>query len=85
MKYMKIEVETDELGESNLDEIVAELDKRGYRKVGWIGCRNPNLITTNTKGFYTDHAISFWSCFGDLPLTTLAELRSMNIETLKEM
>ena len=29
MKNMKIKVETDELGESNLDEIVEELERLG--------------------------------------------------------
>lgn len=80
---LKIPVEINEQGESTLDEIMAELEKRGYKKVGWIGYRKPSFITTNTKGFYTDHGVELWLMFGSD--TTLAELRSMNIETLKEM
>ena len=75
MNFKNMKIEINEV--QPLDEVVAELGKRGYGKVGWIGYRNPSLITTNTKGFYTDHAISFWSCFGDFPLTTLAELKEI--------
>ena len=70
-KNMKIPVE------NNLDEIVGELERLGYKKAGWIGYRNTSFITTCKLGFYTDHAISFWSVFGDSPLTTLAELKEM--------
>lgn len=70
-KNMKIQVE------NNLDEIVGELESKGYQKKGWVGYRNVSFITTSKLGFYTDHAASFWSCFGDSPLTTLAELKEM--------
>lgn len=72
-KNMKIEINKDQ----PLDDVVMELEKKGYKKTGWIGYRNPSFITTNSQGFYTDHAISFWSVFGDSPLTTLAELKEM--------
>jgi len=54
-----------------------ELERIGFKKAGWIGYRNVSFITTSKLGFYTDHAISFWSVFGDSPLTTLAELKEM--------
>ena len=78
-KNMKIKVE------NNLDEIVAELERLGYKKVGWIGYRNTYFITTNTKGQFTDHAVSLINCFAYCELTTLAELKSMSIDCLKEM
>ena len=71
LKNMKIPVE------NNLDEIVAELKRLGFKKTGWIGYKNVSFITTSKMGFYTDHAVSFWSCFGDSSLTTLAELKEM--------
>ena len=70
---MKIEVNEDQ----PLDEIVAELERLGFKKTGWIGYKNVSFITTSKLGFYTDHAVSFWSCFGDSPLTTIAELKEM--------
>ena len=72
-KNMKIEINQ----EQPLDEVVRELERLGYKKDGWIGYRNVSFITTSKLGFYTDHAISFWSVFGDSPLTTLAELKEM--------
>nr|DAN04637.1 MAG TPA: hypothetical protein [Caudoviricetes sp.] len=63
--------------EQPLDEVVRELERLGYKKDGWIGYRNTSFITTCKLGFYTDHAISFWSVFGDSPLTTLTELKEM--------
>ncbi len=63
--------------EQPLDEVVRELNRLGYKKDGWIGYRNTSFITTCKLGFYTDHAISFWSVFGDSPLTTLTELKEM--------
>ena len=72
-KNMKIEINKDQ----TLNEVVNELERLGYKKAGWIGYRNTSFITTCKLGFYTDHAISFWSVFGDSPLTTLAELKEM--------
>ena len=72
-KNMKIEINK----EQPLNEVVMELERIGFKKAGWIGYRNVSFITTSKLGFYTDHAISFWSVFGDSPLTTLAELKEM--------
>ena len=63
--------------EQKIGDVVRELERMGYKKAGWIGYRNTSFITTCKLGFYTDHAISFWSVFGDSPLTTLAELKEM--------
>ena len=68
-RNMKIKVE------NNLNEIVGELERLVYKKTGWIGYKNPSFITTNTKGFYTDHGVEFWLMFGND--TTLAELKDM--------
>lgn len=72
-KNMKIEINKDQ----PLDDVVMELERIGFKKAGWIGYINVSFITTSKLGFYTDHAISFWSVFGDSPLTTLAELKVM--------
>ena len=72
-KNMKIEINQDQ----PIDEVVRELERIGFKKAGWIGYRNVSFITTSKLGFYTDHAISFWSVFGDSPLITLAELKEM--------
>lgn len=72
-KNMKIAITP----EQKIGEVVGELERLGYKKAGWIGYRNTSFITTCKLGFYTDHAISFWSVFGDSPLTTLAELKEM--------
>lgn len=72
-KNMKIEIND----QQPLDEVVSELERLGYKKAGWIGYRNTSFITTCKLGFYTDHAISFWSVFGDSPLTILTELKEM--------
>ena len=72
-KNMKIEIND----QQPLNEVVSELERLGYKKAGWIGYRNTSFITTCKLGFYTDHAISFWSVFGDSPLNTLTELKKM--------
>ena len=72
-KNMKIEITL----EQKIGEVVRELERIGFKKAGWIGYRNTSFITTCKLGFYTDHAISFWSVFGDSPLTTLTELKEM--------
>ena len=86
MKNMKIKVETDELGESNLDEIVVELEKRGCIPYLFCGENHVNFIATmnNTYTDFGGNELCDAYC-GVSDLTTLAELRSMNIETLKEM
>ena len=83
MKNMKIKVETDEHGESNLDEIVAELERLGYKLNGWLENRIIKSVKVDHFGLYCGQFFDVDIIQGDL--TTLAELRSMNIETLKEM
>lgn len=78
MRNMKINVE------NNLDEIVAELESMGYQESMFTPNKNAAFIVTYESGSFTD-----WGKFDggayNCGLTTLAELRSMNIETLKEM
>ncbi len=52
---MKIKVD------NNLDEIVEKLNYLGFKKAGWIGYKNPKFITTNSKGFYTDHGADLFA------------------------
>ena len=74
MKNMKIKVETDEHGESNLDEIVGELERIGYKEVA---VNQPaHYVQTNAKrGAYKIVHRGF--AFNYLALTTLAELKGM--------
>ena len=83
MKNMKIKVETDEHGESNLDEIVETLEGEGYRCDGY----HPhycNYVVCCDDGTYCMYTLDIGRD-DEYILTTLAELRSMNIETLKEV
>lgn len=75
MKYKNMKIEIN--NEQPLDMVVKELERLGYKKAGWVGYRNANFLTANKLGFCTDHAVSFWACFGDSPLTTLIELKAM--------
>ena len=83
MKNMKIKVETDEHGESNLDEIVGQLERLGYKQNKRQRRGRFRFVIADSDGIATnwfrDTDCDFYK------LTTLAELRSMNIETLKEM
>ena len=80
MRNMKIPVEINKQGESTLDDIVGELERLGYSlafETQWL-----NRFVYTTQGGRYSILVS------DLYLektTTLAELRSMNIETLKGM
>jgi hypothetical protein len=74
-KFQKMKIEINE--QQPLDEVVRGLELLGFKKSGWIGYGNTSFITTCKFGFYTDHAVSFWSSFGDSPLTTLAQLKAM--------
>lgn len=74
-KYQNMKIEINE--HQPLDEVVVELGRLGFKKSGWVGYRNTSFITTCKLGFYTDHAISFWSVFGDSLLTTLTQLKAM--------
>ena len=87
MKNMKIKVETDEHGKSNIDEIVATLESNGYNSnCVCFGC-DSEIKTVTTSRQTKSYEKSTVGNIGVLPqiLTTLAELRSMSIETLKEM
>lgn len=72
-KNMKIEINN----EQPLDEVVRELERLGYKKEGWIGYAKTKFITSNARGFFTDHVISFLDCFYHIELTTLQQLREM--------
>lgn len=80
MKNMKIPVE------NNLDEIVGELERKGYvehyRKPAK---KQHNWVVVEKRGCYTGWYDVYVLCEKTYVLTTLAELRSMTIETLKEM
>jgi hypothetical protein len=73
-KEMKIEINE----QQPLEEVVVELERLGYKKdlthgKVWVLCHE--------LGLYSIHSHDY--DFGNL--TTLTELRSMNIEALKEM
>lgn len=63
-------------------EVCSILEGIGYEKRAWIGYSRPAIITTNIKGFYTDHGISFANCFGNfMKLDDLLE----HVKYLKEI
>ena len=74
-KNMKI------LVENNLDEIVGELERLGYVKQAWLN-HQKEVIATFETGVYSNFNYFYNDTHNP---TTIAELRSMNIETLKEM
>ncbi|EMC1588892.1 hypothetical protein K5F35_08380 [Acinetobacter baumannii] len=59
-KNMAIEL----VNSDQASEVCTILEEIGYRKCAWIGYSRPAFITTNIKGFYTDHGLSFANCFG---------------------
>lgn len=73
IKDMKIEINEDQ----PILEVCKELDRLGYRRIGWIGYSKPNYLTANSRGFFTDHVTGFMDCFLDGSCTTLTELRAM--------
>ena len=78
-KNMKI------LVENNLAEIVGELERLGYVKADWFDQGDTELcITAYQTGRFKIRDADIFDCYGGVA-TTLTELRSMNIETLKEM
>lgn len=83
MRNMKIPVEINEQGESTLDEIVATLEGQGYKCDGYhpYYC---NYVVCCDDGTYCMYTLDIGRD-EEYKLTTLAELRSMNIETLKEV
>ena len=82
MKNMKIKVETDEHGESNLVEILEALERLGYEDFYKFGNVEAIEVETFFDGTYDVYGTEV---SGSGVKTTLAELRSMNIETLEEM
>lgn len=76
-KNMKI------LVESNLAEIVEELESKGYTVQ--IKLWNPKWVITSDLGRYSLFQHEPSDIYRKYGTTTIAELRSMNIETLKEM
>lgn len=80
MRNMKIKVE------NNLDEIVATLESKGYKafNITAISPRH-DWIVAGDDGFTVGWFDASGLCNKVFPLTTLDELRSMNIETLKEI
>ena len=73
-KNMKIKVETDEHGESNLDEIVGELERLGYSEEIHTTFQ-PKSICTYEDGTYHVYTREAKHKIGEL--TTLAELKEM--------
>lgn len=69
-KNMKIPVE------NNLDEIVGELESKGYVRISWWGGERAKFIVTNTEKRYTD--IDYDS--PNFKLTTLPELKEVFYE-----
>ena len=76
-KNMKI------LVENNLAEIVGDLESKGYTPQ--IILRSPKWVITSDLGRYSLFQHEPSDIYRKYETTTLAELRSMNIETLKEM
>ena len=70
---MKIEINN----RNRFEDVVFELERLGYKKIGWIGYKNTHFITCNTKGFFTDHVVSLISCFSSMETTTIQQLREM--------
>lgn len=75
-KNMKI------LVENNLDDIVVELERRGYKKFRWGGFIdgrfNNYSIRTIDNGTFTDMKSKQVYCYG-YELITLKELREMQL------
>jgi len=62
--------------ENNLDEIVGELESKGYHKSMFMPNKNTAFVVSYKSGGFTD-----WGKFDggsyDFPITTLAELKEM--------
>lgn len=67
-KNMKIKVE------NNLDEIVIELERLGYKKQAWLN-RQKETVATFTTGVYSNFNHFYNDDFRE---TTLAELKGMH-------
>ena len=74
-KNMKFEVN------SNLDEIVAELEKKGYTKYFWNDKIYTEFLITWEDGEYSNYSLngedSIYTLEHNYKLTTLAELKQM--------
>ena len=79
MKNMKIAVNKNQ----PLDEIVGELERLGYKLNGWLENRIIKSVKADHFGLYCGQFFDVDIIQGDI--TTLAEIRSMTIETLKGM
>lgn len=71
MKNMKIEVN------GNLDEIVVELERLGYKKLAFAPNRNTKFIVTNEFNKFTDIGGFDHGFYTNNKLTTLSELKEM--------
>lgn len=70
-KNMKIPVE------NNLDEIVGELESKGYVKADWFDQGDNELcVTAYQTGRFKIRNAHIFECYGGV-LTTLAELKEM--------
>ena len=69
MKNMKIKVE------NNLDEVVVELERLGYKLNGWLKNRIIRSVKTNHFGLYSGDFFDVDIIQGEL--TTLDELKEM--------
>lgn len=70
--------------ENNLDEIVGELEKRGYKKVMWDRLQNTTTVLTyNGTGWFTDYSDDIND--SNHKLTTLAELKAIGRCVMSEL
>ncbi|MDR0002051.1 hypothetical protein SNK00_11640 [Acinetobacter pittii] len=81
-KNMAIEL----VNSDQANEVCIILEEMGYRKCAWIGYSRPAFITTNIRGFYTDHGLNFANCFGkfmkfDDLLKHVKELKEVKAES----
>ena len=67
MRNMKIKVE------NNLDEIVVELERLGYKREAWLN-HQKEVIVTFSNGIYSNFNYFYNDAF---KTTTLAELKEM--------
>lgn len=68
-KNMKIEINQ----EQQLDDVMMELDRLGYKKQSWLHHQKEVIVTFST-GVYSNFNYFYNDCF---PTTTLAELKEM--------
>lgn len=76
-KNMKIEINE----QQTLDEVVRELERLGYKRNDFRKPRKPNYVEVDSEYY----SVMRFPVDNIKPNTTLAELRSMSVEALKEM